>query len=200
MSSDKRYYVYACYVDNEMKYVGMGKGLRYKHCVSGSSSCAELNKDFYAGKEMRVEKLHKDLNKVEADALEEDLIRNNFENLYNKVVKYQKPPSKPSVESKQNFTILASTWSLGKDKEFFDSFMMSKGLDAESVSRIEDPLIQLGLCLYIVKDTTSSPIIVIDKRKDSAVESWNREVFSHLAHPDGLWNWQSGLDMESKRY
>ena len=78
--------------------------------------------------------------------------------------------------------------------------MMSKGLDAESISRIEDPLIQLGLCIYIVKDTTSSPLIVLDKRKDGAVESWNREVFSHLAHPDDLWTWQTGLDMEVKRY
>ena len=47
--SDKHqriYYVYVCKVDGVPKYVGMGKGGRWKHCVSGKSSCSELNRNF----------------------------------------------------------------------------------------------------------------------------------------------------------
>lgn len=195
MSETNKYYVYECYVNDELKYVGMGQGLRYRHCYSGSSSCAELNKDFYEGKKIEVKKVHKSLTKIEAEHLEEDLIRVNFENLYNKVIKYIPPASKPNISMKKDYKILANTWSLGDEKEYFEDFMLSKGLDSEDLSRIQDPLIQIGMCLYIVKDASSSPMIIIDKTKDSEVNKWHAKVFSHLAHPDGLYDWRVGLDM-----
>lgn len=195
MSEANKYYVYACYVDDELKYIGMGQGLRYRHCNSGSSSCAELNKDFYEGKKIEVKKLHKNLTKAKADEIEEGLIRDSFDSLYNKVIKYVPPPSKPNVSMKKDYKILAGTWSLGKEKKYFDDFMLSKGLDVNDLCRIQDPLIQSGMCVYIVKDGTSSPMIVIDKMKESDVDKWHADVFAHLAHPQGLYNWQVGLDM-----
>lgn len=200
MSEANKYYVYACYVDDELKYVGMGQGLRYRHCNSGSSSCAELNRDFYEGKKIEVKKLHKNLTKAQADEIEEGLIRDNFDSLYNKVIKYIPPPSKPNISMKKDYKILAHTWSISTEKEYFEDFMMSKGLDSDDLSRIQDPLIQIGMCLYVVKDGTSSPMIVIDKMKESEVDKWHSEVFAHLAHPQGLWNWAAGLEMELKHY
>ena len=195
MSEANKYYVYACYVDGELKYVGMGQGLRYRHCNSGSSSCAELNKDFYEGKKIEVKKLHKNLTKAQADEIEEGIIRDNFDSLYNKVIKYLPPPSKPNISMKKDYRILAGTWSMGGEKEYFDDFMMSKGLDPSDLCRIQDPLIQTGMCLYVVKDGTSNPMIVIDKMKESDVDKWHASVFAHLAHPEGFYNWQVGLDM-----
>ena len=195
MSEVSKYYVYACYVDDELKYIGMGQGLRYRHCYSGSSSCAELNKDFYEGKKLEVKKLHKNLTKEQADEIEEGLIRDNFESLYNKVIKYIPPASKPNISTKKGYKILAGTWSLGEERNYFDDFMMSKGLNSDAVSRIQDPLIQIGMCLYVVKDGTSSPMIIIDKMKESEVYKWHAEAFAHLAHPDGLYDWEVGLNM-----
>lgn len=54
MSEANKYYAHACYVDDELKYVGMGQVYAYRHCNSGSSSCADLNKDFYEGKKIEV--------------------------------------------------------------------------------------------------------------------------------------------------
>lgn len=195
MGETNKYYVYACYVEGDLKYVGMGQGLRYRHCNSGSSSCAELNRDFYEGKNIEVKKLHISKTKQEAEQLEEDLIRDNFDNLYNKLVKYIPPPSKPNVSKKKDYKILANSWSIGEDKNYFDDFMLSKGLDSDSVDRIEDPLIQVGMCMYVVKDGQSSPMIVIDKMNERDVYKWHAKAFGHLAHPDGLYDWQVGLDM-----
>jgi len=200
MSETNKYYVYECYVNDELKYVGMGQGLRYRHCYSGSSSCAELNKDFYEGKKIEVKKVQKALTKMEAENLEEELIRLNFENLYNKVIKYAPPASRPNISLKKDYKILASTWSMGEDKKYFTDFMLSKGLDGDSLSRIQDPLIQMGMCLYIVKDSSSSPMIIIDKMKESEVNKWHADTFAHLAHPNGLWNWETGLEMEMRKY
>lgn len=48
------YYVYVVFVDGEPRYVGKGKKDRYKHPVSGSSSCAELNRDYFQNKYIEV--------------------------------------------------------------------------------------------------------------------------------------------------
>ena len=48
------YYVYVVFVEGEARYVGKGKKDRYKHAVSGCSSCLELNKDFFSGKYIEV--------------------------------------------------------------------------------------------------------------------------------------------------
>lgn len=50
----KEYYVYIVFVDTLPVYVGKGKGDRYKHPVSGCSSCPELNRDFFSGKYIEV--------------------------------------------------------------------------------------------------------------------------------------------------
>lgn len=93
----KVYYVYACYVDDDIRYIGMGKGTRYKHCMSGKSSCSELNRDFHAGKSLRVEKIESDLTQVEAANLEVDLINEYMDRgLYNKLV-YPSAASQPLI-------------------------------------------------------------------------------------------------------
>lgn len=157
LSEVQKHYVYACYVDGEMKYIGHGVGTRYKHCLSGVSSCGELNRDFYSGKSLTVKKLHKGLSKQEAENIEESLIRESFDSLYNKVVKYTARPSIPNVSLKKGYKILASTWSLGDDEKYYNDFLKSKGIGDRESSKIEDCLIPLGLCIYIVKDGTSSP-------------------------------------------
>lgn len=82
---NNEYYVYVCFVDGDVKYIGMGKGDRYKHCTSGTSSCAELNRDFFTGKELRVEIIHHSLTKNEAAYKEAEVIAQyDFTQLYNK--------------------------------------------------------------------------------------------------------------------
>lgn len=79
------YYVYVCHVDGVVKYVGMGKDERYKHCTSGTSSCAELNRDFFQGKKMEVVVAHNFMSKNEAAYKEAEVIESYpFEQLYNK--------------------------------------------------------------------------------------------------------------------
>lgn len=82
---NNEYYVYVCLVDGVVKYVGMGKGDRYKHCTSGTSSCGELNRDFFTGKELRVDIIHHSLTRNEAAYKEAEVISHyGFEELYNK--------------------------------------------------------------------------------------------------------------------
>lgn len=79
------YYVYLCYVEGVVKYVGMGKEERYKHCTSGTSSCGELNRDFFQGKKMEVVIIHNFMNKNEAAYKEAEVIESYpFDQLYNK--------------------------------------------------------------------------------------------------------------------
>lgn len=78
------YYVYACSVDGIIRYVGMGHKNRYKHCTSGKSSCAELNRDFFDGKRLATHLLHENLSQEDAAIKEEKLIQAiGKKNLYN---------------------------------------------------------------------------------------------------------------------
>jgi len=43
------YYVYTAKVDGVLRYIGIGKGSRDNHCVSGKSSCVELNRSLFNG-------------------------------------------------------------------------------------------------------------------------------------------------------
>ena len=79
----QQYYVYHCHVDGVLKYIGMGKGNRYKHCYSGTSSCSELNKDFHEGKEITVTKIKEKMTRNDAQLLEMSQILSH-EGLYNK--------------------------------------------------------------------------------------------------------------------
>ncbi|MNV65814.1 hypothetical protein D3C71_1585350 [compost metagenome] len=68
------YYVYVVFVDTVPMYVGKGKKDRYKHAVSGCSSCVELNKDYFAGKYIEVMFAEKGLSEQSALNLEADWI------------------------------------------------------------------------------------------------------------------------------
>ena len=54
LEAEGEFYVYLVYVDAVPRYVGKGKKARYKHAVSGSSSCPELNRDYFQGKYIEV--------------------------------------------------------------------------------------------------------------------------------------------------
>lgn len=79
----KDFYVYGCYVDGVLKYVGKGKGIRYTHCTSGASTCTHLNRDFFAGRDMQVKKLKEGMTDEDAKELEKLLISIAGEGLYN---------------------------------------------------------------------------------------------------------------------
>lgn len=79
------YYVYVCYVDDVVRYVGQGKGSRWKHCTSGVSSCSQLNKGFHTEAKMEVLKVFEGLSKEESLRYEQECIDGiGLVNLYNK--------------------------------------------------------------------------------------------------------------------
>lgn len=196
------HYVYECYVDGELKYIGMGKGGRYKHCTSGTSSCSELNRDFHEGRQMEVKIVHKGLTEMKAKEIEASLIRDNFDSLYNKVIMWNEI-SRPNVSRMKAVRILCSNWSTGKDGELFSSQMLSlRGIDTGSDGYLEmiSFLIQSGLSIYIVETDTKTKMVVIDKTDDITVDSFVNNVFSHLSHPEGLYTGSTGLWLEYDRY
>ena len=83
MEANKESYVYGCFVDDELKYVGKGKGNRYTHCTSGTSTCVELNRDFFAGRNMKVKKLKENLTDEDAKDIEKLLMSLLGDRLYN---------------------------------------------------------------------------------------------------------------------
>lgn len=83
----KTYYVYFVFVNGTLRYIGKGKKDRYKHPVSGASSCAELNRDHFAGKCVEVRLAARNLTESEALLKEGEYLYsfNDGEgNLYNK--------------------------------------------------------------------------------------------------------------------
>lgn len=81
-------YVYLVFVDKGLKYVGKGCGTRYKHALSGSSSVPELNRDFFAGKNIEVRFLIDSSTDFMATMLERDLIGSLHSkySLYNRAI------------------------------------------------------------------------------------------------------------------
>lgn len=78
------HYVYACYVNGVVKYIGMGKGQRFKHCKSGKSSCVELNRDFFNGENMETVIVRDGMTRDEALMVESTIISDiGSKNLYN---------------------------------------------------------------------------------------------------------------------
>ena len=195
------YYVYICYVENAIRYVGMGKGNRYKHCVSGKSSCSELNKDFHAGKNMRVEIFKDSLTENDARLLEAYLVEQNIEGLYNKVV-HQTKRSVPSSKRIKDLKLLYSNWATGEDEVKFEKFVLDRGISCESRNYLEmvDILTQAGLAIYVAELPSKAKILVIDKLSDSEVDNWMDRSFKHLAHPDGLYGAGVGIDLELGKY
>ena len=85
---NKEYYVYACLVKGVLVYVGKGKGNRYLHCTSGTSSCMELNRDLfrYGAHNFKVIKVVDRLTEQEAFAMEKAVLLSEQQEsaLYNK--------------------------------------------------------------------------------------------------------------------
>lgn len=52
----------------------------------------------------------------------------------------------------------------------------------------------------LLKMAHQAPMIVVDKMKESDVDKWHADVFAYLAHPDGLYNWQVGLNIAMGRH
>lgn len=88
IANDLRYYVYFCVVDGRMKYVGKGTGDRWKHTISGSSSCRELNRDWFEGKSFSIFRTANNLTEDEAYSQEEEFIYSFgvCDTLYNRVL------------------------------------------------------------------------------------------------------------------
>lgn len=156
MSSNK-YYVYVCKVDGEIKYVGMGSGLRYKHCTSGTSSCAELNRDYFEGKELKVEKLYKKLTKEEAERIEEEMISELFDTLYNKVVRSPKRNKKTSTLSRTKVKVITDSF-VDYDKQ--DLFMDAMDIDQKAFECITETLYTYGKQLYLVQDGSTKSVVI----------------------------------------
>ncbi len=81
----EEYYVYKVYVEGTLRYVGKGKGMRYKHAVSGRSSSVQLNRDYLEGKGIQVKLFKWGLSSENALKEEDKLISENFDSLYNKM-------------------------------------------------------------------------------------------------------------------
>jgi hypothetical protein len=85
MTEDNKHYVYLVTVDGVVRYVGSGKGKRYRHGSNGISSCRELNRDFFGGKNLEPKIVYRGLCKQES-LLREAMLINSFssEQLYNR--------------------------------------------------------------------------------------------------------------------
>lgn len=70
----KGYYVYLAKYNDEICYVGFGKGTRYTHCNSGTSSSYHLNRLHFEGKVFEIEIYEDGLIKEAAMALEKETI------------------------------------------------------------------------------------------------------------------------------
>ena len=79
----ENFYVYLCFVDNVIRYVGKGTKDRFKHCNSGKSTCALLNRDYFEGKQ--IDTIFYKQNMTESDALEleKSLIQEYKHTIYN---------------------------------------------------------------------------------------------------------------------
>jgi len=88
VAANLRYYVYFCLVDGEMAYIGKGTGDRWKHTISGISSCRELNRDWFSGKSFSVFRTEDNLTEDEALLQEEEFIFSfvEFGKLHNRVL------------------------------------------------------------------------------------------------------------------
>lgn len=70
-----RNYVYIAKCENEIVYIGQGKGDRWKHCIGGKSHCYGLNALHFQGSVVTVEILKDGMSKQEAMELEYQLIK-----------------------------------------------------------------------------------------------------------------------------
>lgn len=176
-----KYYVYGCYVEEELKYIGHGCNNRWKHCVSGTSSCSELNRDFHEGKVMRVDKLYTKLSKEQAQEVEEKLIAENFETLYNKVIRASNS-NNPAITKKKEFKILAHNMSAtDAEQKLYNEHVSDL---SECIFDLEVDLLSDGLGIFVVKHGNSKPMIVIDKITDGMKEKYMEYNLGHMKLPN----------------
>lgn len=157
--SSKKFYVYACKVDGVVRYIGMGSGTRYKHCLSGTSSCAELNRDFFEGRTLEVEKVKKGLTKQEAEELEESMISDQFEALYNKVVRSYRRGKTANVLKRTRVKVVADSF-IDHDKR--QDFLDLMDIDERAFEDITETLISYEKQLYIVQDGNTRSVVIDD--------------------------------------
>lgn len=177
----KCYYVYVCYVDNEPKYIGMGKGRRLDHCTSGKSSCPELNKDFFEGKSLRVEKVKEKLTNSQA-RIEESFLIQDYDkqgySLYNRRRDIDFTQN-PNVTRVKDAKILASYDDKSTKHKVEDAFSkICCDTEEDSLYKLNRILQELGVSIYLVKYGDSAPCLVLDKEVVS-----NYEI-KHLACPN----------------
>lgn len=181
MSDVKEYiqlfYVYECRVDGVLRYVGMGKGNRYKHCMSGKSSCSELNRDFHEGKEITVIKVKEKMTKFDALMHEFELIMNN-EGLYN-IKKDISFGQVPDFTRNNKYQVVGSYY----DKKTRPKFMKLLGKKAdemteESFHKLRHLLSECGLEITMVQYEGATPILILDRSEISDYE------LDHLGCPN----------------
>lgn len=173
----QQYYVYECRVDGILRYIGMGKGNRYKHCGSGKSSCSELNRDFHEGKEIVVSKVKEKMTKYDALMYEYELINEN-KGLYNikNDISFGQVPDFKRVSK---YKVVASCY----DKKTRPKFMklLAKKADEiteESFQKLRRALSECGLEMTMVQYEGSLPILIVDRTEISDYE------LDHLGCPN----------------
>ena len=158
------YYVYACYVDEILRYIGMGKGARFKHCTSGKSSCPELNRDYHAGKSFRVEKIEEGMTQSDAFLLEMTLIDDGVD-LYNKLV-CPSMASQPMLSKVNGIKVKQKQ----DPKELIKQIVkVSPNITEHNFENLSYWLHECGLTLYIA-EVGSTKTLVLDKRFSKAFD------------------------------
>lgn len=168
------YYVYKCYVDDELRYIGMGKGNRYKHCNSGKSSCSELNRDFHEGKVFRIEKVKEKLTENAASELEMELIwENEGKGIYNKLM-HANLASQPMISKVAGITLKEKT----KPEALYKQIAkISPDINEYDFENLAYWLHRCELNMYLV-DVGATKALVLDKPFTKAFD------YLHLGCPN----------------
>lgn len=168
------YYVYQCYVEGDLKYIGMGKGNRIDHCTSGKSSCSELNRDFHLGKLLTVEKVQEGLTKQQATELEIELIwANEGKGIYNKLM-HVNNASQPMISKVTGIVLNEKP----KAEELYKQLAkISPNINEYNFQNLAHWLNRCGLNMYVV-DIGSTKTLVLDKPFNKAFD------YLHLGCPN----------------
>lgn len=153
------YYVYVCHVDGVLRYIGMGKGNRSRHCVSGKSSCSELNKDFHAGKDLVVTKVAEKLTQSEAQGIETDMIWEEKDNgIYNKLLN-PNMASQPLLSKVRGVIIDQEA----THEDFYKQLAkVSPNIDEHSYENLSHWLHRCGLTIHLAS-VGNNKTLVLDK-------------------------------------
>jgi hypothetical protein len=161
------YYVYQCEVEGVVRYIGKGKGDRSYHCISGKSSCAELNRDFHEGKDMVVTKLFKNISEFNAIEIESQLIAKYKETLYNKTLgKERKLPN--SIVKSKTVKIIGE----GMDDKVVTTLMTkNEWMNENIVLELYGTLSMLGLDIFLVEGIYGKCLVIDNERHNPMARS-----------------------------